>query len=97
MNKIVNKIWLAGDKLMPEVHLKFTSSACKPFTKNKERIQKFKGTGDSRYIYQNELDKAIFPHHKAFGNFKDLTRGAASNKILHNKAFETAKNSEYDG
>ena len=36
----------------------FTFSTCRPFTKNKERIQKIKETGDSRYIYQNELDKA---------------------------------------
>ena len=55
MNKIVNKFLLAGDKVMPEMHLKqpgFTYSACGPFTKNKERMQKFKETGDSRYIQQ---------------------------------------------
>ena len=60
MNDIVNKFLLAGDKIMPEMHLRqprFTYSACGPFTKNKERIQKFIETGDSRYIYQNELDK----------------------------------------
>ena len=48
---------------MPEMHLRefgFTYSACGPFTKNKERIQKLKETGDSRYIYQNEQDKACF-------------------------------------
>ena len=55
MNKIVNKFLLAGDKFIPEMHLRqlgFTYSACGPFTKNKERIQKFEGTGDSRYIYK---------------------------------------------
>ena len=65
MNEIVNKFLLAGDKFIPEMHLRqpeFTYSACGPFTKNKERIQKFKETGDSRYIYQNELDKACFQH-----------------------------------
>ena len=65
MNKIVNKFLLAGDKLMPEINLRqpgFTYSACRPFTKNKERIKKFKETRDSRYIYQNELDKACFQH-----------------------------------
>ena len=65
MNKIVNKFLLAGDKFMPEINLRqpgFTYSACRPFTKNKERIQKFKETRDSRYIYQNELDKACFQH-----------------------------------
>ena len=61
MNKIVNTFLLAGDKFMSEMHLKqpgFTYSACGPFTKNKERIQKFKETGDRSYIYKNELDKA---------------------------------------
>ena len=54
---------LAGDTFMPEMHLKqpgFTYSACGPFTKNKERIQKLKKTGDTKYIYRNELDKACF-------------------------------------
>ena len=58
MNKIVNKFLLAGDKLMTEMHLRqpwFTYSACGPFIKNKERIQKFKEIGSSRYIHQNEL------------------------------------------
>ena len=45
-----------------------------PFTKNKERIKKFKETGDSRYIDQNELDKACFQHDTAYGDFKDLDR-----------------------
>ena len=65
MNEIVNKFLLAGDKFMPAMHLRqpgFTYSACGPFTKNKERIQKFKETVGSRYIYQNELDKACFHH-----------------------------------
>ena len=63
MNEIVNTFLLAGDKFMPEMHLKqpgFTYSACGPFTKNKERIQKFKETGYTSYIYKNELDKACF-------------------------------------
>ena len=56
---------LAGDKSMTKMHLKqpgFTYSACGPFTKNKERIQKFNETGDTKYIYRNELDKACFQH-----------------------------------
>ena len=59
---------LAGDKFIPERHLKqpgFAFSACIPFTKNKEKIQKFKETGVSCYIYQNELDKACFQHDMA--------------------------------
>ena len=75
----------------------FTYSACGPFTKNKERIQKFKETGDTSYIYENELDKACFQHGMAYGDFKDLARRTASNKILRDKAFNIAKNSKYDG
>ena len=63
MNDIFNKILLAGDKFMPEMHLRqpgFTYSARGPFTKNKERMQKVKQTGDSRYIYKNELGKLVF-------------------------------------
>ena len=100
MNAIVNKFLLAGDKFIPEMHLRqpgFTYSACGPFTKNKERIQKFKETGDSRYIYQNELDKACFQHDMAYGDYKDLTRRTAADKALRDKAFNIAKNPEYDG
>ena len=100
MNKIANKFLLAGDKFMPEMHLKqlgFTSSACGSFTKSKERIQSFKETADSQYIYQNELDKACFQHDMAYGDFKDLTRRIASDKILRDKAFNLAKNPKYDG
>ena len=100
MNEIVNKFLLAGDKFMLEIHLRqpgFTYSACGPFTKNKERIQKCKETGDSRYIYQNELDKTCFQHDTAYGDFKDLARRMASDKILRGKAFDIAKNSKYDG
>ena len=77
MNEIVNKFLLAGDKFMFEIHLRklrFTYSACEPFAKNKERIQQFKETGNSRYIYRNELDKACFQHDVAYGDFKDLPR-----------------------
>ena len=55
MNDIINKFLLAGDNFIPEIYLrqpKFTYSACGPFTKNKERIQKFKETGDAKYIYE---------------------------------------------
>ena len=95
MNELVNKFLLAGDKFMPEMHLRqpgFTYSACGPFTKNKERIKNCKETGYSRYIHQNELDKACFQRDLAYGNFKGLSRRTASDKILHNKAFDVAKN-----
>ena len=51
--------------------LQFTCSACGRFTKSKERIQKYKETGDSKYIYRNKLDKACFQNDTAFGDFKD--------------------------
>ena len=97
---MVNKFLLAGDKFMPEMHLRqprFTYSACGSFTKNKERIQKFKETGDTSYIYKNELDKACFQHDMAHGDFKDIKRRMASDKILRDKAFNIAKNPKYDG
>ena len=100
MNEIVNKLLLAGDKFMPEIHLKqpgFTYSACGPFIRNKERVQKFKETGDTNYIYKNELDKACFQHDMAYGDFKDLARRTASDKVLRDKAFNIAKNPKYDG
>ena len=71
MNDIINKFLLSGDTFMPEMLLKqpgFTYSACGPFTKNKERIQKFKEAGDTKYIYRNELDKAYFQHDMAYGD-----------------------------
>ena len=100
MNELINKFLLARDKFMPEMHVKqpgFTYSACGPFTKNKERTQNFKETGDTNYIYKNELDKACFQHDMAYGDFKDLARRTASDKVLRDKAFNIAKNSKYDG
>ena len=100
MNKIINKLLLAGDKFMLQMHLRqpgFTYSACGPFTKNKERIKKFKETGDSRYIYQNDLDRACFHHDMAYGDFKDLNRRTAADEVLRGKTFNVAKNPKYDG
>ena len=99
MNDIINKFLLVGDKFMPEMHLRqsgFTYSACGPFTKNNERLQKFKPTGYSRYIYRNELDKACFQHDMAYGDFKDLKRRTAVENVLRDKAFNIAKNPKYD-
>ena len=75
----------------------FTYSASGLFTKSKEKIQKFKETGDSQYIYQNKLDKACFQPDIAGGDFKDLSRRTASDKILRDKAFNIAKNPKYGG
>ena len=100
MNEIVKNILFAGDKFMPEMHLRqpgFIYSACGPFTKKKERIQKFKKTGDSRYIYQSKLHKACLQHDMGYGEFEDLTRRVASDKILCDKAFNIAENPKYGG
>ena len=75
----------------------FVYSACGPFTKNKERIQKFKETGDTSYIYKNKLDKACFQHDMAYGDFKDLTKRTAADKVLRDKAFQIATDQKYDG
>ena len=66
------------------------------YKKKKERLQKFKEVGDSRYIYQNDLDKACFQHNVTFEDFKDLTRRTTSDKILFDKKFIIAKNLKYD-
>ena len=100
MNEIVNKSLLAGDKFMLEMHLRqsgFTYTACGPLTQNKERIQEFKETEDTGYIYKNELDKACFQHDIADGDFKYLARRTTSDRILRDKAFNFAKNAKYDG
>ena len=100
MNEIVNKFLLVGDKFMPEMHLKqpgFTYSACGPFTKNKKRIERFMQTGNTNFIYKNELDKACFQHDMAYGKSKDLARRTQSDKVLRNKAFKIANDPKYDG
>ena len=77
MNETINKFLLVGDKSMPEMHLKqlgFTCSAYGPFTKNKERIEKFIKTGNTDFIYKNELGKACFQHNMAYGKSKDLVK-----------------------
>ena len=82
------------------MHLKqpgFTYSACGPFTKIKERIEKFLQTGNTDFIYKNELDKACFQHDMAYGKSKDLVKRTQSDKVLKDKAFKIANNSNYDG
>ena len=98
MNEIVPNFLLAGDKFMLEMHLCNQDLQTVLMNhKNKERIWQFKETGDSRYIYRNKLDKACFQHDMSYGDFKDLTRRTASDKILLDKAFNIAKNLKYDG
>ena len=67
------------------------------FTKHEERIEKFKETGDTSYIYKNELDKTFFQHDMAYGVFKDLARRKNSDKTVRDKALNIAKSSKYRG
>ena len=100
MNEIVNKFLLVGDKFMPEIHLKqpgFTYSACGPFTKNKETIEKFMQTRNTNFIYKNELGKACFQHDLAYGKSKDLVKRTLSDKALRNKAFKIGSDPKFDG
>ena len=104
INDIINKFLFAGDKFMPELHLKqpgFTYSACGPFAENKERIGKLKEAGDTKYICRNQLDKACFQHDMAYGDFKEellfLTKRTTADKVLRDKAFNIAKDPKYDG
>ena len=99
MNDIINKFLLAGDKFMPEIHLRqpgFTYSACGPFTKNNGRIKKFMQTENTDFIYKNELDKVCFQHDMAYGKAKDLVRRTKSDKVLRHKAFKIASDPKWD-
>ena len=85
---------------MSEMHLRqpgFTCSACGPFTKNKERIEKFMKTGNTDFMYRNEVDKAWFQHDMAYGKAKDLVRGTQSDKVSRDKAFKIASDPKHDG
>ena len=96
----MNKLLLAGDIFMTEVHLKqpgFTYSACGPFNKNKERIEKFMQTGNTDFIYRNELDKDCFQHNMAHRKSKHLTKRTQSDKVLRGTAFKIPSDPKYDG
>ena len=100
MNNVINKFLLAGDKFIPEMHLRqprFVYSACGPFTRHKERIKEFKCTGDTRYIYRNELDEACFQHDSAYADHKDLLSRTEADKVLRDKAYDIASNPKHDG
>ena len=99
MNNIINKFLLAGDKFMPEMHLRqprFVYRPYGPFTRHKERINEFKRTGDTRFIYRNKLDKACFQHDSAYVDHKDLINRTEADKVLREKAYDIASNPEYD-
>ena len=85
MNEVVNNFLLAGDKFMPELHLKqprITCSACGSFSKNKERIEKFIQSGNTDFVYKSKLGKACFQHDMAYGKSKDLAKRTKPDKVL---------------
>ena len=65
--------------------------------KTKTKIQNFKETGDTKYIYRNEFDIACFQHDMTYGDFKEFARITAADKVLRDKAFNIAKDPKYDG
>ena len=85
---------------MPELHLRqtgFTYSACGPFTKNEEWIEKLMQMGNTYFLYRNELDKACIQHDMAYGKSKYLTKRTQSDKVLRDKTFKIASDPKYDG
>ena len=73
---------------MPEMHLKqpaFTYSACGLFTKNKERIEKFMQTGNTKFIYKNELDKAMI--YKFFGKKSTTLNKSSGSSIVNERNY----------
>ena len=100
MNEIINKFLLVDDKFMPEMHLRqpgFIFRACRPFTKSKDRTEKFMKIGNTDFIYRNKLDKACFQHDMVYGKAKDLVRRTQSNKVLRDKTFKIVSDPKYDG
>ena len=81
------------------MHLKqlgFTYSACGLFTKSKKRIEKFMQTGNTNFIYKNELDKVCFQHDMAYDKSKDLAKRIQSDEVLREKAIKIASDPKYD-
>ena len=74
-----------------------TYSACEPFAKHRERIRKYKGTANLKHLYRNELDKSYFTDDATYSDNKDLAKRTISDKILKNRAYEIARNCNYDG
>ena len=97
MNKIIHKFLSTGDKFMPESHLEqpgFTYSACWPFTKHREKIQKFRQTCNLKRLHKNEIDKDCFAHDAAYS---DLAKKTNSENSLKDTAYEIVRNCQYDG
>ena len=100
MNEIISKCLLNGDKRLRELRLKqpgFTYSSCGAFTKRRERFQKFRETGHVKHLYAKELGKAYFTHDAAYCACKNLAKRTISDKVLKGRAYEIARNCNYDG
>ena len=84
---------------MTELHLKQPGlySACGPFSKHLERIQKFRETGNLKHLYKNELDKACFGHDATYSDSKHLAKRTISDKVMKDRDSEIARNRSYDG
>ena len=85
---------------MPGIYLKqtgFTYSSCGPFTKNKAGIENITQTGNTNFIYKNELDKACFQHDIAYGKSKNLVKRTQSDKVLKDRASKITSDPKYDG
>ena len=74
----------------------FTCSACRPFSKHREKIQKFRETGNLKHLYRNKLDKSCFAHDAAYSDSKDLAKKNIQDKILKDKVYKIATNCGYD-
>ena len=97
MNKVGNTFLLAGEMLMPELHLRqpgFSFTACGPLTKRGEKIQKFRERSD---LYMNELHEDCFAHDTGYSDSKDLSKKTISHKVLKDRAYEIARNPKYYG
>ena len=66
-------------------------------TKYRERIQRFRETGDLKHLYRNELDEACFAHDAVYSNSKDWVKRTISDKILKDRAYQIDKNCNHDG
>ena len=96
---LINVYWLEAE-FMPELHLKqtgFTYSACGPFTKHREKIQKFREAGNLKHLYRNELEEAWFAHDATYSDSKDLAKRTISDKFLKDRTYKIARNHGYDG
>ena len=86
---------LTGGKFTPKLRFRepgFTYSACGPFTKHRERIQKFREKNDLKHIYKKESDKVCFAYDAAYSDSNDLAKRTTSDKVLKDQAYEIAIN-----